>query len=519
MARKRTSQAVVTPAQPRLAEESAYYRVSPLRDAFPISAYYTALGPTPTDRLRDEGKAARAFEWTERHVQAAWHDPQLRPDALKTSDGESVEVEDPGIWNLEAGPDFTGAVLRIGHERRRLAGDVEIHIHPADWSRHGHQRDPRYRAVRFHVTYFPGRFESKDFPPGTVHISLRAAIQREHRFALDTVDVTAYPYAARAPHPPCHAVLKQYSPDERRFVLEAAGQERLRRKAERLAIAMEEKGIEQAVYEEVMPALGYKNNKLPFRRLASLLPVTDWPALTGGDPVHAYALLLGISGLMPPEPLPRWDDETRRFVRRLWRHWWRYQERFASRALDARMWRLDGLRPANHPVRRLMAAAALFTSSPSLVERWKSISTGTTRGQEACRLVVHTLTNVRAAYWSRRMSLGSRPTGKPIALIGPERAGAICANITLPFWAAQGARDSFIHEATACLPSEPDNGLVKQTAHYLLGRDHAPSLYRAPVCKQGLLQIFHDFCLPDRTRCAACPLPAMLMDAKKLHAD
>jgi len=69
-------------------------------------------------------KAARYFPYTERHVQALWFDDSLRPQNLKTSRGEPVMVENPGRWNLEAGPDFLGAVLLIGREKRRVAGDA-----------------------------------------------------------------------------------------------------------------------------------------------------------------------------------------------------------------------------------------------------------------------------------------------------------------------------------------------------------------------------------------------------------
>ncbi|MDF7826973.1 DUF2851 family protein, partial [Pontiellaceae bacterium B12227] len=53
--------------------------------------------------------------------------------------------------------------------------------------------------------------------------------------------------------------------------LEAAGEERLRLKAERLALAMQNKEPEQVLWEELMAALGYKNNKAPFRKLATTL--------------------------------------------------------------------------------------------------------------------------------------------------------------------------------------------------------------------------------------------------------
>ena len=100
---------------------------------------------------------------SERHVQAIWYDGTLRPDGLRTADGAQVRVVDPGRWNLEAGPDFLDAVLEIGGERRRVRGDVEVHVRAADWSAHGHGHDPAYAGVVAHVTWHPGP------PPVSAH--------------------------------------------------------------------------------------------------------------------------------------------------------------------------------------------------------------------------------------------------------------------------------------------------------------------------------------------------------------
>ena len=44
---------------------------------------------------------------------------------LQTSDGDAVEVIDPGLHNRNAGPDFFNAKVRIG--RTLWVGNVEIH--------------------------------------------------------------------------------------------------------------------------------------------------------------------------------------------------------------------------------------------------------------------------------------------------------------------------------------------------------------------------------------------------------
>jgi hypothetical protein len=47
-------------------------------------------------------------------------------------------------------------------------------------------------------------------------------------------------------------------------------------------------------------------------------------------------------------------------------------------------------------------------------------------------------------------------------------------------------------------------------AFALFGHDHHPALYRSALRRQGLIQLFTDFCLNARAGCADCPLPAAL---------
>ena len=45
------------------------------------------------------------------------------------------------------------------------------------------------------------------------------------------------------------------------------------------------------------------------------------------------------------------------YVRRVWDHWWREREQFADLILPRELWCFHGVRPANHPQRRLALAA------------------------------------------------------------------------------------------------------------------------------------------------------------------
>jgi hypothetical protein len=433
--------------------------------------------------------SGRYFPYTERHLQALWFDDHLRPIHLKTSRGEPVTVENPGRWNLEAGPDFLGAVLLIGREKRRVAGDAEVHIFSNDWKNHGHADDPRYANVRFHITWFSGNIDESLFPPGTVHISYYDICTTD----LDSIDTTAYPYAE--PRASKNFPMSGKNPDEIFQTLENAGQQRLRQKTQRMAWLIRQRGAAQALYEETAAALGYKHNKAPFRRLAQKVPL-EALAPYGRDWKTVYAVLLGLSGLLPRQPGARWPDASRKELRSLWDIWWREEHKWEEvLPLDKKEWRLAGVRPLNHPVRRLCALAqwaafGFFVEGAARSERLAPPSGPESSGRATppAEPGFQTLEN---CFWTEHVGWSGKE--KPAELVGKGRLDAIELNIFIPFRLAQGDASAMKH-----LPAEPMNSVIRETAYALFGPDHSPKLYRTALARQGLIQIFNDCILTGR---------------------
>lgn len=414
--------------------------------------------------------AGRYFPYTERHLQALWFDDSLRPMGLKTSRGEPVAVECPGRWNLEAGPDFKDAVLLIGRERRRVAGDAEIHIFPNDWKHHGHHADTRYENVRFHITWFSGAVDETLFPPGTIHLSVSDICSAD----LESIDVTAYPYSE--PRASKRVPMLGKLAGAGSACLENAGMERMRQKAQRMAWLMQERGEEQALYEETAAALGYKNNKSPFRKLAQSVPLSSL-AQYGSDWETIYAVLLGISGLLPKQPGAAWSAESKVYFRSLWDCWWREEHRWEDVPRMSRAdWILAGQRPLNHPVRRLCALAQWVVSGMffdgALVTR--SV-------EPPCY----------GCFWNTH--IGWSGTAKKADLVGKGRLDAIKLNVLVPLRLAKGDA-----AALENLHVEPMNSVIRETAYALFGPDHSPGVYRSALARQGLIQIFNDVILTGR---------------------
>jgi hypothetical protein len=447
-----------------------------------------------TDWWVREPRSAHTTEVpSERHLQCVWYDPTFHPPKLKTSKGEPVVIEHPGQWNLEAGPDFLGAAVCIGDPGHRVVGDVEVHVHPADWLRHAHRDDPAYSNVRFHVTYFD---EPPMEVPGAIWIPMRPALRSWVGFTFEAIDVTAYPYAARSKVPPCAELVRSWPVAAQEEFLHRAGVERLRSRAAQWAHRVAILGVEEAVYTEFMAALGYKRNQAPMRWLARRVP---WSALNSeceGDPERAYALLMGAAGLLDPTgpemAPPRW----------IWDLWWKMRARWEACALSRNAWHLDSTRPLNRPELRLRAAAIWCTRSPMPAWEWLRMA-----DESPSRWIEEILqTLLISDPWA---------SGTARRVLGPDRAAAILVNVVVPFLISQGRLELEDPRWMEALPLEVTNSIEREMAFRLLGPDHPPSVRRSTLRRQGLLHLFHEYCLVDRTDCQECPIVPWLKKVQR----
>ena len=472
---------------------------------FPRARAYRA-DACPGSAVRESHWRARPDEmFSERHLQCIWFDADLRPGELKTTAGESVQVIQPGNWNLEAGPDFLRASVVVGGSRR-IEGDAEIHIHPADWNRHGHQNDPRYQGVRIHITFYASGDAA--LPPGCIEIPLQKSLLSNPLFSFQQIDLAAYPYAARGAGTACGSLLSGLSPEAKIAMLEAAGEERLRQKTIRFAHLLNLYEPEDVLYRELMGALGYKQNNRAFRTLAENVPLGRLREAGAGSVLAAYALLLGCANLLPRD-LPGRGTDAQEFIRKIWDIWWKVNNQWEDSIMPAAAWKLSGLRPANHPVRRLMAAAILFIQKEPLADRLCRAA-----GNVECMLDL--LAQPAGTFWDHYLSFNGQKQKSPVALIGASRATAIITNIFIPWLAAQGELPKPAAALLDSLPGGTMDSTVKTAAHNLFGPVHNPKLYNSGLRRQGLIQIFNDFCVQDRSACSNCKLPEIILHNFKI---
>ena len=477
-----------------------------LSGLFPNSSLYRELIRTRQEQVYEQTESLLSPPASERQLQCVWADSLWRPAELRSNRNERITVINPGRWNLEAGPDFLDAVLLIGAEQRRVQGDIEIHIRPSDWISHRHSNDPRYNHVIAHVCFYTGKLTPDALPPGAIQISVAESLRENPFFSFDNIDTTAYPHAVIRNAPaPCETILSNWPQHKKAELLESAGEERLRIKTLRMQRSIAAESREQCLYESIMTALGYKQNQMQFHQLARKIPVKMLHENAKESPATAYALLLGVAGLLPAKEVG-YNAETKTFIRKLWDHWWKHQELWETDTMQQKDWQLSGLRPQNHPVRRLAAAAAIFSQNRPLPEIIISIP------RNNPQLWLKSVQNLFKEssifeYWTYRLSFSGKISKRATVLLGARRIAAIITNVIIPFLAAEQLQ---IEPLLTQLPVEQDNSLIRQTAFYLFGRDHNPLLYNTGLRQQGLLQIFYDFCLNTRNGCPECSLASAL---------
>ena len=249
--------------------------------------------------------------------------------SLRTTDGRRLPVVYPDRPAPGHGPDFRDALLEL--EGMPLRGDVGVHRKARDWLAHGHHRDPAYGSVVLHVV---GR-RSKTCIAGAVG-------------QLPTVEL---PFSSKgrgssSSNPPAPlASLAEADPQKLLGMLRSAGLGRYQAHIRKASVAVARSGVEQTLYSGLLEALGYVENRAPFRALSEMLPVALLHSAAAAYPSEAMgenlgSLLLCAAGWESPSLL------------------WSHPVGLTSVAPGA--WRTSGVRPLNHPGRRLEGAVALL---------------------------------------------------------------------------------------------------------------------------------------------------------------
>ena len=457
----------------------------PAAESFPAAAARYAQLLTRA-RIRERALLVVPRHFGELQLQARWFAGDFGR-AFTSRAGEQIEIVQFGTWNRAAGPDFTDAALRLD-AGAVVRGSIEFDLAEQSWETHGHATNPAFDDTALHVFVEAGP---------RVFFSRTSAHRNVPQVQVDPAALAAGfetdPPLARPGR--CHAPLRDLPEEKVRGILDAAAQFRLARKARRIGRLIEAHGAEEALFQELAAALGYRQNKLPFTLLAQRLPLQTLRAA----PAQIEATLFGVAGFLEAADLAQFEPGTRSYLRGLWDRWWPERSALERLVLPPRTWRLSGTRPLNHPQRRLAALALLAADWPRFLRSFGDAAPGRVRDY---------FLGCSHPYWDHHYTLTSAAAARPQALVGETRVTEILANVLLPF---QQARGRPVWADYAALPARLTNRRLETGAARLFGSDpRRRQFLRTVAQQQGLLQIYEDFCLPDNSDCAQCPFPEQM---------
>lgn len=404
---------------------------------------------------------------------------------LTTMDGQPVEVIDPGMENRNDGPDFFNAKVKIGGTL--WVGNVEIHVNASDWYLHGHDTDKRYDSVVLHVATTVDREVKRtdDTPIPQMALQVPQHIVNNYRELL-----------AADRYPPCYRIIPELSNLTIHSWMSSLLYERLDQRAELITARYEahDKNWDDALFCTLARNFGFGTNGEAFDEWARRI---DFRAVDkhADNLLQVEAFFFGQAGLLDEATVPEYYHEALQedtYFQMLKREYAFLAHKFGLRPMEATMWRLLGIRPANFPHVRLAQLAHLYH------ERRISVSKLLAAPD---RTAITELLSVEASdYWDTHYTFASTPSAPTKKRVTDSAVTLLLINSVAPFYYSYGRRkdnEQYCEQAILLLEQlKAENNYIIRTwiDCGLLVKNAADS--------QALIQLKKQYC--NRHDCLRC---------------
>jgi hypothetical protein len=423
-------------------------------------------------------------------VSRAWHDGRFG-DRFVTTDGREVRIIHRGSWSHGSGPDFRDAMVEFDGQTF-VTGSIEIHLQSNGWTQLHHHLDPAYNDVILHLVLRPDSRPTRRQDGGIVPIIKLDSSVLDAMGTAPLVDWSRFGGAV------CAEKMTREDPDSVRAILWDLGDRRLAAKSARVEARLTGAPPSEVLYQELWEALGYSANRAPMRALAERLPLASLEAALAfvAPPARlrlAQALLFGLAGFIPFAPadqsMVNLSAMNAAEVERLWQE---YGVPWQDLILPPTAWTRAGVRPANHPVRRLLAGSAFVATSAGLVSS----------------MLEPFRSNLDPVEHLQHLS-----SIDGVTTLGHERAIGLIGNVIIPFVLAlaEHTRDTDLSAAASGawerLANAESNAITRRAQRQVAGPARLTGLgFRG---QQGLIHLDQTLCSPRR--CYECPIAARVI--------
>ena len=273
-------------------------------------------------------------------------------NSLTADTGDKIEVLNQGAHNLDAGPDFFNAKIKINNTV--WAGNVEVHINSSDWFKHHHQNNKAYDNIILQVVYKNDKQvyrENGEIIP-TIELQFDKQLWDKYDSLIGNQSWIA-----------CQSEIKAVDSFTIQNWIEKLAIERLEDKSLRIKelLVQNNNSWENTFYQHLAANFGFKLNKIPFELLAKSLPL-NYLAKHKNDLLQIEALLFGQGGFLT---VPDGDE----YYLNLRKEYLYLSRKFELKPLENHLWKFLRSRPGNFPTVRLAQFASLIHKSSALFSK------------------------------------------------------------------------------------------------------------------------------------------------------
>ncbi len=409
---------------------------------------------------------------TERLLHYIWQFQYYNIQQLSTVQDEALQVIHPGQYNVNQGPDFLNAKVRIGNTT--WAGSIELHIRSSEWNFHKHGLDENYDNVILHVVWEHDDHETA-FPFSTLELS-----QRISRLLLDRYEELM----GNSYFIPCQAHIGSVPELVLLSWKERLLAERLQQRTEQISALLSSNHFhwEEVFWWLLARTFGGKVNADVFEAVARSVPLKI--ISRNNFQLHKIeALLFGQAGMLTAsfvEDYPAMLKKEYLFLKK----------KYGLKEVLLPVYFLR-MRPANFPTIRLAQLAALIAANGRL---FSSLKDGIALGS------VKDMLDITANdYWHYHYRFDQPKKFKPKTL-GKQMVQSLLVNTVVPFLFAYGHLSGIEQAKDKALKWMEE--LDAEHNHITNGFESLGILNNTAMDSQALLQLKRQYC--DPKRCLQC---------------
>lgn len=398
---------------------------------------------------------------------------KLFDNPLITWDGEKVFVEKPGLRNVNAGPDFLNASLKIGEISWH--GNVEIHVKTSDWHLHGHDYDPNYENLILHVVY---HHDTDEMPHDCPLVEMNSRIPLSLFENYKNLQITTQ-------FIPCENLFYKVDEFTKSSFLEALYIQRLEEWSRVLEQRLERLhgDWEALMFERISYVFGLKVNADAFEMLAKSFPFKNLQEINR-KAENLEAFLFGQAGYLNKPA----DD----FHQMLANEYQFLKHKYNLKSLENHHFKLLRLRPPNFPTIRISQLSNLYANELNLFSK---ILTAQTLNQ-----LNDVFLKVKAsAYWNTHYTFGNIAKTNTEKWLTQQRIQLIILNAVVPIkylYAKKYGADNIEDLLNIVREIKPENNSIIQSFKQIGAQ------IKDAVDSQAYLELKKHYC--DSKKCLNC---------------